>query len=86
MGTQIKFINSYRHISNGKGVFGSITVDLHDPIAPSGAQQVMEWVRTHYESVSGRAGPGGPGGRLPSSRLERHPRPQTRKSVCAKEA
>ena len=29
---------------------------LHDPIAPSGAQQVMEWIRTHYESVSGRAG------------------------------
>ena len=54
--TQIKFINSYRHISNGKGVFSSINVELHDPIAPSGAQQVMEWVRTHYESVSGRAG------------------------------
>ena len=54
--TPIKFINSYRHISHGKGVWGNITVDLHDPIAPSGAQQVMEWIRTHYESVSGRAG------------------------------
>ena len=54
--SQIKFINSYRQISNGKGVFGGITVELHDPIAPSGAQQVMEWVRTHFESVSGRAG------------------------------
>ena len=54
--TPIKFINSYRHISNGKGVFSNITVDLHDPIAPSGAQQVMEWIRTHYESVSGRSG------------------------------
>jgi len=54
--SQIKFINSYRQISNGKGVFGSISVELHDPIAPSGAQQVMEWIRTHYESVSGRAG------------------------------
>ncbi len=52
----IKFINSYRHLSNGKAVIGSITVDLHDPIAPSGAQQVMEWIRTHYESVSGRSG------------------------------
>ncbi len=31
-------------------------VTLYDPIAPSGAQQVMEWIRTHYESVSGRAG------------------------------
>ena len=54
--SDIKFINSYRKISNGKGVWSSITVDLHDPIAPSGAQQVMEWIRTHYESVSGRAG------------------------------
>jgi hypothetical protein len=52
---QIKFINSYRNVS-GKLEFGDITVKLHDPIAPSGAQQVMEWIRTHYESVSGRAG------------------------------
>lgn len=54
--SQIKFINSYRQISSGKGVWGEISVELHDPIAPSGAQQVMEWVRTHYESVSGRSG------------------------------
>ena len=52
----INFINSYRNISDGKIKWGNINVDLHDPIAPSGAQQVMEWVRTHYESVSGRAG------------------------------
>lgn len=57
MGSQtINFINSYRNISDGKIKWGNISVDLHDPIAPSGAQQVMEWVRTHYESVSGRAG------------------------------
>ena len=49
------FINSYRKIS-GKLDMGDISVQLHDPIAPSGAQQVMEWIRTHYESVSGRAG------------------------------
>jgi hypothetical protein len=53
--TPIKFINSYRNVS-GKMEFGDISVKLHDPIAPSGAQQVMEWIRTHYESVSGRAG------------------------------
>ena len=35
---------------------GDFSLTLHDPIAPSGAQQVMEWIRTHYESVSGRAG------------------------------
>ena len=33
-----------------------MSVTLHDPIAPSGAQQVMEWIRTHHETVSGRAG------------------------------
>lgn len=49
------YINSQRHVA-GKVTFGDITVALHDPIAPSGAQQVMEWVRTHFESVSGRAG------------------------------
>ncbi len=53
--SEIKFINSYRNIS-GKLTFGDLSVKLHDPIAPSGAQQVMEWIRTHYESVSGRAG------------------------------
>ena len=53
--TKIDFINSYRYVA-GKLDMGSISVTMHDPIAPSGAQQVMEWVRTHYESVSGRAG------------------------------
>ena len=52
---KIDFMNSYRMIG-GKLSFGDLTVKLHDPIAPSGAQQVMEWIRTHYESVSGRAG------------------------------
>jgi hypothetical protein len=33
-----------------------MSIDLHDPIAPSGTQQVMEWIRTHHESVSGRSG------------------------------
>jgi len=52
---KIEFINSYRMVA-GKLSFGDMSVTLHDPIAPSGAQQVMEWIRTHYESVSGRAG------------------------------
>ena len=51
----IPFINSHRYIA-GKTTFGTLSVILHDPIAPSGAQQVMEWIRTQYESVSGRAG------------------------------
>ena len=52
---KIDLINSYRRVS-GKLEFGDLNIDLHDPIAPSGAQQMMEWIRTHYESVSGRAG------------------------------
>lgn len=52
---EIPFINSRRYLA-GKTTFGTMAVTLHDPIAPSGAQQVMEWVRTHYESVSGRSG------------------------------
>lgn len=53
--TEIPFMNSTRYIA-GKSKFETISVTLHDPIAPSGAQQVMEWVRTHFESVSGRSG------------------------------
>lgn len=51
----IDWLNTKRYLM-GKAEFGEITVTLHDPIAPSGAQQVMEWLRLHYESISGRAG------------------------------
>ena len=51
----IPWINSTRYLAK-KFTFGTISISLHDPIAPSGAQQVMEWVRTHQEMVSGRAG------------------------------
>lgn len=52
---EINWINSRRYIA-GKATFDALSVTLHDPIAPSGAQQVMEWIRTHHETVSGRAG------------------------------
>ena len=51
----IPFINHTRYVT-GRTTFGDMSVTLYDPIAPSGAQQVMEWVRTHFESVSGRSG------------------------------
>jgi len=54
--TEVPWINNRRYLSNGRTKFSTITVDLHDPIAPSAAQQVMEWIRTHHETVSGRAG------------------------------
>lgn len=53
--TEIHWINTVRYVA-GKTKFSTMSVTLYDPIAPSGAQQVMEWIRTHYESVSGRAG------------------------------
>jgi len=52
---EIPFINSRRYLA-GKTTFSQMNVTLHDPIAPSGAQQVMEWIRLHFESVSGRSG------------------------------
>jgi hypothetical protein len=52
---KIPWINSTRYIA-GKSDWSTMAVTLFDPIAPSGAQQVMEWVRLTYESVSGRGG------------------------------
>ncbi len=53
--TPISYMNSKRFVA-GLATFETLSLTLHDPIAPSGSQQVMEWVRTHFESVSGRAG------------------------------
>ena len=40
----------------GKANWENITMDLYDPVTPSGAQAVMEWVRLSHESVTGRDG------------------------------
>ena len=40
----------------GKANWDNITIDLYDPVTPSGAQAVMEWVRLSHESVTGRDG------------------------------
>tara|TARA_R110000796_G_scaffold2756_1_gene10586 strand:+ start:377 stop:862 length:486 start_codon:yes stop_codon:yes gene_type:complete len=48
-------INVKRKIK-GKATWGNITCDLYDPVTPSGAQAVMEWVRLSHESVTGRDG------------------------------
>lgn len=52
---EIPFVNSRRWVM-GVSKLKEMSVTLHDPIAPSGAQQVMEWIRLHFEIVSGRAG------------------------------
>ena len=40
----------------GKGEWQDVTMTLFDPIVPSGAQAVMEWVRLSHESLTGRDG------------------------------
>jgi hypothetical protein len=48
-------INVKRQLK-GKGEWQDINITLFDPIVPSGAQQVMEWVRLSHESLTGRDG------------------------------
>jgi len=48
-------INVYRKVK-GKTRWNDITLELYDPITPSGAQVVMEWQRLGHESVTGRDG------------------------------
>ncbi len=51
----LNHINVYRKVK-GKTKWNDVTMTLYDPITPSGAQAVMEWVRLHHESVTGRDG------------------------------
>ena len=51
----LNHINTTRYIK-GRGTWETMEVTLYDPIVPSGAQAVMEWVRLHKESVTGRDG------------------------------
>ena len=48
-------MNVKRYVK-GKGAWNTLDITLYDPIVPSGAQAVMEWVRLHKESVTGRDG------------------------------
>ena len=52
---KLNHINVARYVK-GKSNWGTIQFTLFDPITPSGAQSVMEWVRLHHESVTGRDG------------------------------
>jgi len=51
----LNHINVQRYVK-GRTVWGAISMTLFDPIVPSSAQSVMEWVRLHHESVTGRDG------------------------------
>ena len=40
----------------GKGRWQQLQITLYDPIVPSAASAVIEWIRLHHESATGRDG------------------------------
>jgi hypothetical protein len=53
--TEIQFLNTSTYVA-GRFNWDAIGVTFRDPIGPSAAQALMEWVRLHAESVTGRMG------------------------------
>ena len=53
--TEIPFLNTSTYVA-GRFNWQTIPVKFRDPIGPSAAQALMEWVRLHAESVTGRMG------------------------------
>lgn len=53
--TQIPFLNTSTYVV-GRYQWQTIEITLRDPIGPSASQAMMEWVRLHSESVTGRQG------------------------------
>ena len=52
---ELNHMNVVRYVK-GKTKWSTMEFTLFDPITPSGAQAVMEWVRLSHESVTGRDG------------------------------
>ena len=52
---QLDHMNVRRWVK-GKGVWQQMQITLYDPVVPSAAQAIMEWVRLSHESVTGRDG------------------------------
>lgn len=52
---EIPFLNTSTWVV-GRYTWDKMTITLRDPIGPSASQAVMEWVRLHSESVTGRQG------------------------------
>ena len=48
-------MNVTRYVK-GRTQWSPIDITLYDPIVPSAAQQVIEWIRLSHESVTGRDG------------------------------
>jgi len=53
--TEIQFLNTSTWVV-GRFIWEPIDVTFRDAIGPSTAQAIMEWVRLHSESVTGRQG------------------------------
>ena len=51
----LEHINVKRYVK-GKGAWQPLEITLYDPVVPSAAQSVMEWIREPHESVTGRQG------------------------------
>ena len=51
----LEHMNVTRYVK-GKSRWQPIDITLYDPVVPSAAQAVMEWVRLGHESVTGRDG------------------------------
>lgn len=52
---EIPWMNDKRYLQ-GRHEYETMSVVLYQAISPGGVQQVMEWVRTHHDTVSGRSG------------------------------
>jgi hypothetical protein len=51
----IDFMNERNYVA-GRYTWDEMTITFLDPIGPSSSQQLMEWVRLHSESLTGRQG------------------------------
>lgn len=51
----IPFLNTETYVA-GRFTWDTINVTFRDPIGPSAMQALMEWFRSHAESVTGRMG------------------------------
>ena len=51
----LEHMNVTRYVK-GKSRWQPLDITLYDPVVPSASQQVIEWIRLHHESVTGRDG------------------------------
>lgn len=53
--TEIPYLNSSTWVA-GRAVWQAIDITFIDVIGPSGTQKIMEWIRLHFETATGRMG------------------------------